>query len=89
MSNETTNDFYILYVLPARKLFPITFLGSIFWIAGFSYLMVWWATSTGDTFGIPDAVSSELMSNKQVPSWTSVILCGKTTKVAAQGAIHK
>ena len=58
-SNEKTNDVHTLYALAARKLFPITFLGSIFWIAGFSYLMVGWATSTGDTFGIPDAVSSE------------------------------
>ena len=49
----------MIFVVAARKLFPITFLGSIFWIAGFSYLMVWWATSTGDTFGIPDAVSSQ------------------------------
>lgn len=27
----------------ARKFFVITFLGSIIWIAMFSYLMVWWA----------------------------------------------
>ena len=51
-------DLNVYVVFAARKLFPITFLGSIFWIAGFSYLMVWWATSTGDTFGIPDAVSA-------------------------------
>ena len=51
-------DINVYVVCAARKLFPITFLGSIFWIAGFSYLMVWWATSTGDTFGIPDAVSA-------------------------------
>uniref|UniRef100_A0A665XFN4 Solute carrier family 24 member 2 n=1 Tax=Echeneis naucrates TaxID=173247 RepID=A0A665XFN4_ECHNA len=27
----------------SKKFFPITFLGAICWIAGFSYLMVWWA----------------------------------------------
>ncbi|KTF78212.1 hypothetical protein cypCar_00049029, partial [Cyprinus carpio] len=27
----------------SKKFFPITFLGSISWIAVFSYLMVWWA----------------------------------------------
>ena len=31
--------------------------GSICWIAVFSYLMVWWATVVGDTFGIPSEVS--------------------------------
>lgn len=30
-------------VQESRKLFVITFLGSIIWIAMFSYLMVWWA----------------------------------------------
>ena len=33
-----------------------TFIGSILWIAVFSYLMVWWATVAGDTAGIPPAV---------------------------------
>jgi hypothetical protein len=36
----------------AKKFFPITFLGSILRIAAFSYLMVWWATITGETVGI-------------------------------------
>lgn len=27
----------------SKKFFPVTFLGSICWIAVFSYLMVWWA----------------------------------------------
>ncbi|KAH8040627.1 hypothetical protein HPB51_011942 [Rhipicephalus microplus] len=30
-----------------------SFLGSIAWIAIFSYLMVWWATVVGETLGIP------------------------------------
>ena len=52
---------------PARKFFPITFLGSILWIAAFSYLMVWWATRTGETFGIPPEVScstKEIVKNQ-------------------------
>ena len=40
----------------ARKFFPITFFGSIIWIALYSYLMVWWATVTGNTIGIPPEV---------------------------------
>ena len=40
---------------PARKKwFPISFLVSILWIAVFSYFMVWWASLTGETFGISD-----------------------------------
>lgn len=44
------------YLISAKKFFPITFLGSILWIAAFSYLMVWWATVTGNTVGIPPEV---------------------------------
>ena len=40
-----------------RKYFPITFIGSIIWIALFSYLMVWWTTTTGYIAGISDVVS--------------------------------
>lgn len=38
------------------KWFPMAFLGSILWIAIYSYLMVWWATLVGDTFGMPAEV---------------------------------
>lgn len=41
-----------------KKFFVITFLGSIIWIAAYSYLMVWWATVAGNTIGIPEAVRS-------------------------------
>ena len=40
----------------SRKFFAITFVGSILWIAIFSYLMVWWATVTGEAFSIPPEV---------------------------------
>ena len=42
--------------ISAKKFFPITFFGSILWIAAFSYLMVWWSTVTGNTVGIPPEV---------------------------------
>ena len=41
-----------------RKLYPITFIGSIVWIAIYSYLMVWWTTIVGDAIGIPSVVSA-------------------------------
>ena len=42
----------------SAKFFPVTFIGSILWIAAFSYLMVWWATITGNAFNIPPEVST-------------------------------
>ena len=42
---SVSTHFPLLLVLlqSSRKFFPITFFGSISWIAVFSYLMVWWA----------------------------------------------
>lgn len=40
-----------------KRFFPITFIGSILWIAAYSYLMVWWANVAGDTAEIPPEVS--------------------------------
>jgi hypothetical protein len=48
---------YMLSVA-GKKFFPITFLGSIMWIAAYSYLMVWWANVSGDTIRIPPEVST-------------------------------
>ena len=48
---------YILSV-SGKKFFPITFIGSIVWIAAYSYLMVWWANVSGDTIRIPPEVST-------------------------------
>merc|ERR1712083_1203052 len=63
---------------PARKKwFPISFLASILWIAVFSYFMVWWASLTGETFGISDAVMglTFLAAGTSVPDLiTSVIV---------------
>ena len=46
----------------SRKFFPISFIGSILWIAVFSYLMVWWATISGEAFSIPPGVKKILSS---------------------------
>merc|ERR1719195_13919 len=64
----------------AKKFFPVTFLGSILWIAAFSYLMVWWATVTGDTVGIPPEVMglTFLAAGTSIPDLiTSVIVARK------------
>merc|ERR1739848_248898 len=63
-----------------KKFFAITFLGSIMWIAAFSYLMVWWATVTGDAFSIPPEIMglTFLAAGTSIPDLiTSVIVARK------------
>ncbi|XP_075149732.1 solute carrier family 24 member Nckx30C isoform X3 [Haematobia irritans] len=63
-----------------KKLFPITFIGSILWIAAFSYLMVWWANVAGDTARIPPEVMglTFLAAGTSIPDLiTSVIVARK------------
>ncbi len=36
--------------------YPYAFWASIAWLGFYSYLMVWWASTFGDTLGIPPAV---------------------------------
>ncbi|XP_011496157.1 PREDICTED: sodium/potassium/calcium exchanger Nckx30C [Ceratosolen solmsi marchali] len=63
-----------------KKFFAITFIGSIFWIAGYSYLMVWWANIAGDTVQIPPEVMglTFLAAGTSIPDLiTSVIVARK------------
>ncbi|XP_076659051.1 solute carrier family 24 member Nckx30C isoform X4 [Halictus rubicundus] len=63
-----------------KKLFPVTFIGSIFWIAAYSYLMVWWANVAGDTVRIPPEVMglTFLAAGTSIPDLiTSVIVARK------------
>ncbi len=64
----------------SRKYFIITFAGSIMWIAIFSYLMVWWATITGNAFTIPPEVMglTFLAAGTSIPDlFTSIIVARK------------
>lgn len=57
-----------------------SFLGSISWIAIFSYLMVWWATVVGQTLGIPNEVMglTFLAAGTSIPDLiTSVLVARK------------
>lgn len=45
-----------------KRFFVVTFLGSIMWIAVYSYLMVWWANVFGETADIPP----EVMKTKKI-----------------------
>ncbi|OAD59058.1 Sodium/potassium/calcium exchanger Nckx30C [Eufriesea mexicana] len=63
-----------------KKFFAVTFIGSIFWIAAYSYLMVWWANVFGDTVRIPPEVMglTFLAAGTSIPDLiTSVIVARK------------
>ncbi|KAG1649722.1 Sodium/potassium/calcium exchanger Nckx30C [Nymphon striatum] len=63
-----------------QKWFPLTFIGSILWIAVFSYLMVWWATVVGDSINIPTEANrkamADLKSYKDNPYAAGIALAG-------------
>jgi len=65
-----------------KKFFPIAFVVSIVWIAIFSYFMVWWATVTGETLGISDAVMglTFLAAGTSVPDLITSVLVAKDGK---------
>ena len=65
-----------------KKYFPLAFLLSILWIAGFSYLMVWWATLVGQAVGISDAVMglTFLAAGTSVPDLITSVLVAKEGK---------
>ncbi|XP_035709634.1 sodium/potassium/calcium exchanger Nckx30C isoform X2 [Folsomia candida] len=63
-----------------KKFFVWGFLGSILWIAVFSYFMVWWADRTGETFGIAPEIMglTFLAAGTSIPDLiTSVIVARK------------
>ncbi|XP_078540198.1 sodium/potassium/calcium exchanger 1 [Lissotriton helveticus] len=63
-----------------KKYFALTFLGSILWIAIFSYLMVWWAHQVGETVGISEEIMglTILAAGTSIPDLiTSVIVARK------------
>jgi len=63
-----------------KRFVAVTFIGSILWIAIYSYLMVWWASLTGETFGISNEVMglTFLAAGTSIPDLiTSVIVARK------------
>ncbi|XP_038622922.1 sodium/potassium/calcium exchanger 1 [Tachyglossus aculeatus] len=64
----------------SKKFFALTFLGSIMWIAMFSYLVVWWAHQVGETIGISEEIMglTILAAGTSIPDLiTSVIVARK------------
>uniref|UniRef100_A0A915PAB4 Sodium/calcium exchanger membrane region domain-containing protein n=2 Tax=Meloidogyne TaxID=189290 RepID=A0A915PAB4_9BILA len=63
-----------------KKYAAFTFVGSVIWIALFTYLMVWWASIAGLTLGIPTEVIglTALAAGTSIPDLiTSVIVSRK------------
>ncbi|CAJ0586428.1 unnamed protein product, partial [Mesorhabditis spiculigera] len=63
-----------------RRWFVVTFGGSVLWIAFFSYLMVWWANTIGETLAIPTEIMglTILAAGTSIPDLiTSVIVARK------------
>ena len=48
-----------------RKLYPITFCGSILWIGALTYMLVWWATVVGRVFNIPPEVTKKFAKKQR------------------------
>ncbi len=69
-------------IFSERKYFPVTFIGSIIWIAVYSYLMVWWATVAGDVVGIPAPVMglTFLAAGTSVPDLITSVLVARDGK---------
>ncbi|KAM9586404.1 sodium/potassium/calcium exchanger 1 [Trichechus inunguis] len=66
--------------LESRQFFVLAFLGSITWIAVFSYLVVWWAHQVGETIGISEEIMglTILAAGTSIPDLiTSVIVARK------------
>jgi len=62
-----------------KHLWPAQFTLSILYIGAFSYLMVWWATTIGNTVGIPDEVMGYtfLAAGTSVPDLMSSVLVAR------------
>ncbi|KAM4592562.1 sodium/potassium/calcium exchanger 1-like isoform 2-T4 [Odontesthes bonariensis] len=66
--------------LASRRFFAMAFIGSIFWIGIFSYMMVWWAHQVGETVGISEEIMglTILAAGTSIPDLiTSVIVARK------------
>eukprot|EP00753_Platysulcus_tardus_P018171 PLAT6755.2.p1 GENE.PLAT6755.2~~PLAT6755.2.p1 ORF type:complete len:678 (+),score=402.06 PLAT6755.2:51-2084(+) len=62
-----------------RKYYVVTFVGSIVWIALFSFLMVWWATTIGDALCIPPEVMGVtfLAAGTSIPDMLSSVIVAR------------
>jgi len=62
-----------------KPYWPVAFLMSIFWLAVYSFCMVWWATVIGKMAGIPDGVMglTVLAAGTSVPDLLTSVIVAK------------
>ncbi|XP_011499735.1 PREDICTED: sodium/potassium/calcium exchanger 4-like [Ceratosolen solmsi marchali] len=62
-----------------RKIYPLTFIMCVIWIAISSYLVSWMTTIVGDTIGIPDSVMgiTFLSAGGNLPEMVSIVILSR------------
>ena len=62
-----------------KKLYPLTFIMCVIWIAISSYLVSWMMTVVGDTIGIPDSIMgiTFLAAGGNVPELASIVILAR------------
>ncbi|XP_040337296.1 sodium/potassium/calcium exchanger 2 isoform X3 [Herpailurus yagouaroundi] len=71
----------------SRKFFPITFFGSITWIAVFSYLMVWWAHQASTALA-PIYHHSQVPTSGCQQQWPLLCHCPPLHHAALRHPLH-
>merc|ERR1712154_259126 len=75
----------LYYTLPdvqkesKKRLWPLTFIGSMIWLMFFSYLMVWWATRVAQGWGMTDTLMGLTLvaAGTSVPDLLSSVIVAK------------
>jgi K+-dependent Na+/Ca+ exchanger-like protein len=81
MSLPVYGPLYLFTPEPDSKLFLLTFTISLVWIAGFSFLLVWWVDILGQVIGI----SAIVMGFTLLAAGTSIPDLASSVAVAKQG----
>jgi len=70
---------------PSEKWFLVTFVQSLVWIAGFSFLLVWWVEILGDIIFDGDKYASVIMGFTILAAGTSIPDAVSSVAVARKG----
>lgn len=72
---------YYTLPMPSEKLYWVSFLLALIWIAGFSFLLVWWTETVGAIIGVPTI----LMGLTVIAAGTSIPDAVSSMAVAREG----
>jgi len=76
---------YYLTPTPTKRMFFVTFLVSLIWIAGYSFLLVWWVEILGDIICRGSTSASIIMGFTVLAAGTSIPDAVSSVAVAKQG----